>query len=164
MMWVAEAGRCCVQIGNANYCVGRSQVRVGESARGAGQRCVVKTLLLFVPPPIHSHTLITLNRQSSTTEQMLSFDRQFFFYGCILYNNNEMCPFDRALQVCCHPEAAGRRLLATPGAAPINATLARAPAGSTVAETVEVRITANSKGFFFFYTKSADCVVAACRS
>lgn len=22
-----------------------------------------------------------------------------YFYGCILYNNNEMCPFDRALQV-----------------------------------------------------------------
>jgi hypothetical protein len=68
-----------------------------------------------------------------------------YFYGCILYNNNEMCPFDRALQVCCHPEDAGRRLLATPGAAPINATLARARAGSTVAETVEVRITAKPK-------------------
>jgi hypothetical protein len=61
-----------------------------------------------------------------------------------VYNNNEMCPHDRALQVCCHPEGAGRHLLAA-NAAPINATLARAPAGSTVSETVEVRITAKPK-------------------
>ena len=32
MMSVAEAGRC-VQIGNANYCIGRSQVR-GRECKG----------------------------------------------------------------------------------------------------------------------------------
>ena len=68
-----------------------------------------------------------------------------FFYGCILFNNNEMCPFDRALQVCCHPEDFGRRLLGADGApAGANPSLARNPTPA-VAETTEVRISSKPK-------------------
>ena len=67
-----------------------------------------------------------------------------------------MCPFDRAIQVCCHPNYGGRRLMGADGVAPINATLA-APTNPAIKETVEVRVTSKP-------TASERMCISTCKS